>query len=127
MKYKIRVVRGAFIDSSILDNFDAKTIEKLNENDWKSIDEIIVNLKQIRKLQKQMVKHYNNVRVPWYLDGYNLENNDDYIVAFGGDDGNGGKIFEFSLKDKIAINEVISYGISKGIPKEQLDWMNIKF
>jgi hypothetical protein len=122
-KYKIRVVRGAFVDPSQLDKLGSTTIEKLERDDWQSIDEVMVNYEQINELQKNMTKHYDNINVPWYMDGYNSENKDNIIVAFGADDGEGGKVFEFKRNDQMAISEVVNYGIKKGIPKEQLDFL----
>lgn len=125
-KYKIRVVRGALIDTSVLDRFCSKIIEKLERaNEWQSIDEVVVDLEQIKELQKNMIRHYDDTAVPWCMDGYGIENKNDVIVAFGADDGEGGKIFQFARDDKKTINEVIEYGINKGIPKEQIDFMDI--
>lgn len=126
-KYKMRVVRGAFTDSSILDRFGAKTIEKLERSEWQSIDEVIVDLDQVKEMQRNMTRHYDDKDIPWYMDGYGLENENEIIVAFGADDGSGGKIFQFIKDDKNAIDEVVEYGISKGIPKEQMDFMDIDF
>lgn len=126
-KFKMRVVRGAFINSNLLDEFGSKTIEKLDRNEWLSIDEIVVDIEQIKELQKIMTRHYDDATVPWYMDGYGLEDKNDMIVAFGADDGAGGKIFHFDRNDKEAIDSVVAYGISKGIPKEQMDFMEIDF
>ena len=125
-KYRMRVVRGAFEDSAILDQLGAKTIEKI-EDEWQSIDEAVVDLEQVKKLQQNMIRHYNDPNIPWYMDGCGVEDSEDIIVAFGGDDGEGGKIFQFRADDKEAVEQVIEYGVSKGIPKEQLDFMDIKF
>ncbi len=120
------MVRGAFQNPDILNDLDAKTIEKL-DNDWISIDEVVTGLDGIRKLQQDMTRHYNDPNVPWYMGGRGVEDESDIIVAFGGDDGEGGRIFEFQADDKKAIQETISYGESKGIPTEQLDFMEVKF
>lgn len=126
-KYKIRVIKGAFVNPTILDDLGAKTIEKTERKEWVSIEELIVDSNEIRDLQKQMVKHYDDNNVPWYLDGYSVENKNDCVVAFGADDGEDGKLFKFNIKDKITVNRIIKYGMNKGIPKEQLNWMDIKF
>ena len=127
-EYKIRVIRGAFIEPNILDILGAKTIEKLeNGDDWVSIDEIIVSLDEINELQKKMVKHYSDSSVPWYLDGYKTDNKNSLIIAFGSDDGEGGKIFQFMRDNNDAIKKVVDYGISRGIPKEQLGFYKIDF
>ena len=126
-KYKMRVVRGAFVDPALLDKFSAKTIEKLERDVWVSIDEVIVTLDEIKQLQKAMIKHYDDPNVPWYMDGYEEDDKDELIVAFGADDREGGKIFQFRRSDEKAIKEVVNYGISKGIPKEQMDFYKINF
>src|SRR3990167_733100 len=125
--YKIRVVRGAFINPEILDKLCAKCIEKFDRDEWIGIDEVIINYEQIKELQKQMVKHYDDTKVPWYMDGYGTEDKDDIVVAFGADDGEGGKIFEFNRKDGETVDATIKYAISKGIPKEQLNFLEIDF
>lgn len=61
------------------------------------------------------------------MDGYAIDNKDQLIVAFGADDGEDGRIFEFSRNDAAAIEEVNAYGISKGIPKEQMDFADTDF
>ncbi len=67
-----------------------------------------------------MVRHYDDEKIPWYLDGYNINNKNDLIVAFGADDGEGGKIFQFSRYDKAALKKIIKYGKEKGIPEKEL-------
>lgn len=126
-KYKMRVVRGAFVDAGILDKLGAKTIENLERDVWISIDEVPATLEQVKEMQKQMIKHYDDANIPWYMDGYKEDNRDELIVAFGADDGEGGRIFEFGRDDKEEIQKVIDYGISKGIPKEQMDFDQIDF
>ncbi len=125
--YKMRVIRGSFVDSSLLDKLGAKTIEKLDRSEWQSIDELVVSLEQIKELQKDMTRHYDDKTIPWYMDGYSPEDKNDMIVAFGADDGEGGKVFQFRRDDKKAVEGVIEYGISKGIPREQMDFMDIDF
>ena len=48
-------------------------------------------------------------------------------MAFGADDGEGGRIFTLNKGDTNAIEEVVKYGISKGIPKEQMGFYEIDF
>ncbi len=126
-KYKMRVVRGAFIDLGFLDKLGAKTIENLGRDVWISVDEVSATLEEVRELQKQMVKHYDDPNIPWYMDGYKENDKNELVVAFGADDGEGGKVFEFRRDDKDKIKEVVDYGISKGIPKEQMDFDQIDF
>ena len=126
-KYRMRVVRGAFEDKSMLDRLEAKTIEKFERDEWESIDELVVTLDQVRELQRNMVHHFDDKFVPWYMDGEDLKDKHNIIVAFGADDGEGGKIFQFKRGDKIVTNEVVQYGINKGIPAEEMDFMDVKF
>lgn len=123
----MRVVRGAFVDPSILDKLGAKTLENLDGDEWVSIDEIVADIDQIKEMQKLMVKHYNDPNVPWYMDGYQVDDKDQIIVAFGADDGEGGKVFQFERNDKNEIKKVVDYGVSKGIPKEQMDFDRVDF
>ena len=123
----MRVVRGAFINPSILDELEAKTIESFEKDAWISIDEVSVTLRQIKELQGQMTKHYDDPNIPWYMDGYRENDKNELIVAFGADDGEGGRIFQLNRDAKNKIKEVIDYGISKGIPKEQMDFDQIDF
>ncbi len=126
-KYKIRVIRGAFVDPIELDNLEAVIIKKIDDPDWQSIDEIVITLDQVKELQKSMVKHSENDKAPWYLDGYEVDDKNKMLVAFGADDGEGGKIFIFDRSDKETINKVAEYGISKGIPAEQMGFGDIDF
>ncbi len=122
IKYKMRVVRGAFVDPSILDKLGAKTLENLDRDEWVSIDEVTADIDQIKEMQKLMVKHYDDPNVPWYMDGYLVSSKDQMIVAFGADDGEEGKIFQFRRSDENTIKKVVDYGVSKGIPKEQMNF-----
>lgn len=115
------------MDPSILDKLGAKTIESLERDVWISIDEVPATLDEIKEMQKQMVKHYDDPNIPWYMDGYKENNKNELIVAFGCDDGEGGRIFQFKRDDEDKIKEVVDYGISKGIPKEQMDFHRIDF
>lgn len=127
IRYKMRVVRGAFVDPNILDILGAKTIENLGRDAWISIDEVIATLDQVKELQKLMVKHYDDQDIPWYMDGYRENDKNELIVAFGADDGDNGKIFRFNRGDEAEIKKVIDYGMSKGIPKEEMDFHQIDF
>lgn len=69
-----------------------------------------------------MVKHYETPD-PWYMDGHATDNMDEIICAFGADDGENGRIFIFQRNDKKTYQEIIDYAISKGIPKEQVDFL----
>lgn len=115
------------MDPNILDKLGAKTIENLARDAWISIDEVPATLGQIKEMQGQMVKHYDDPNVPWYMDGYREDDKNELIVAFGADDGEGGKIFQFRRDAEDKIKEVVDYGISRGIPEEQMDFDQIDF
>jgi hypothetical protein len=125
--YKMRVIRGAFTNTDILDRLGAKMVENLEGDNWISIDEVLATLDDINEMQKSMTKHYDDPNIPWYMDGYEENNKEQMIVAFGADDGEGGKVFQFKRGDQDKIKEVADYGISKGIPKEQMDFDQIDF
>ncbi len=126
IRYKIKVVRGAFTNTDFLDIFGAKKVENFDD-EWIELDELLVNLDEVKQLQKLMVQHYNGKTDPWYMDGYEINNKNNMIVAFGADDGESGKIFLFERTNKNKIKEVQQYGISKGIPSEQMDFGDIGF
>ncbi|MEK7154170.1 MAG: hypothetical protein AAB792_01295 [Patescibacteria group bacterium] len=50
IKYKMRIVRGAFVDVGILDKLGAKTLENLGGDEWVSIDEVIADIDQIKEM-----------------------------------------------------------------------------
>ena len=125
--YKIRVIRGAFTNPKILDDLDAKTIENVDRDEWISIDEVEIGMEEIKRLQKSMTRHYDDTDIPWYMDGYERDNKDKLILAFGADDGEGGKIFTLDKSDAKAIEEAVKYGVSKGIPARQMEFYEIDF
>lgn len=125
-KYIIRVVRGAFVKPEMLDRMESQLVEKL-EGDWQSIEKVVADLEQTKELQRNMTKHYTDVKIPWYMDGRGIDSKDDMIVAFGADDGEGGKIFQFKKDDKVQLSQCVEYGVSKGIPREQMDFMEVEF
>lgn len=120
-KYKMRIVEGALTSADYIKQFSPKELEYYDEN-WKHLLEVDLTLDQIKEVQKIMVKHYEDP-VPWYMDGRAVDNKDEIICAFGADDGEGGKIFIFNRDDKKTYQEITDYAISKGIPKEQIDFL----
>ena len=127
MKYKMRVVRGAFKDQKALDELESSVIKDLGDDPWKGIEVVEVGMDQIKDLQKNMTHHFEDATVPWYMDGYAVEDKNKRVVAFGADDGEGGRIFEFPIDDQKAVDKVVRYGIGKGIPEEQMDFAEIDF
>ncbi len=124
--YKIRIVRGSLMDEKILDKFRPTTIQKFDD-EWKSVEEVLVTKSQIMELQKSMIKHYAGSVAPWYMDGYEKDNVRNVIVAFGVDDGEDGKVFTCARNDDATLKSIIAYGMSKGIPREQLDFIDVDF
>jgi hypothetical protein len=126
-RYRIRIIRGAFLNQGLLDRFSPVKIENVDDPHWISIEECIVTLLEIIMLQKDMIKHAPEDKAVWYLDGYEIANKEKLVVAFGADDGEGGKYFLLERSEKDKIREVQEYGISKGIPKGQLNFADIIF
>lgn len=124
-KYKMVVVRGSFVDIAVLDAFNPVCIEKYENDNWLGLDELVITLDEIKMLQKSMIHHYDNPKIPWYMDGHKVEDTNQMIVAFGADDGEGGRIFQFKREDELEVGKVVEYGVSKGIPKEQMDFGGI--
>jgi len=124
-KYTIRVIEGSLTNPALLNKLNRNILEELNDK-WIRIVQVNATLSEIKQIQKLMIKHYDNTNIPWYLDGYEMDNKDKIICAFGADDGNKGKIFLFNRSDKLAYKKVKDYGLSKGIPLEQLDFLDGK-
>ncbi len=127
VKYKMRVVRGAFVRPEILDTLGAQVIRTLKNDLWISIEELTVTREEIKKLQELMVRHFTDPTVPWYMDGYRTDDKEAMVVAFGVDDGEGGKAFYFRRTDEVEIKKVVDYGVSKGIPPAQMDFSQVDF
>jgi len=123
-KYSINVVEGSLIHRSVLDKFEKRVVENFGGR-WGRLFNFVATIKQIKEIQKTMIKHYET-RVPWYLDGHEVDNKDKIICAFGKDDGESGNIFLFDRSDETAYKNIQEYGISKGIPANQMDFLKIK-
>lgn len=121
-QYKMRIVEGSLADFDFLNQFFPKKLEYFDD-EWKNLLETNLTLDQIKKVQKIMVKHYEDP-VPWYMDGYALDDKNEVICAFGADDGEGGKIFIFRRDDKKSFQDVRKFALSKGIPEEQIDFLD---
>ncbi|PIR41979.1 MAG: hypothetical protein COV30_00835 [Candidatus Yanofskybacteria bacterium CG10_big_fil_rev_8_21_14_0_10_37_15] len=122
-KYVMHVVEGSLVDSNFLSQFSPKKLDYLDDKNWGYLIEVNLTLDEIKEVQKKMVKHYEGPE-PWYMDGYAIYSRDEVICAFGADDGENGKIFVFKRDDKKAFREVKTYALSKGIPEEQIDFLN---
>lgn len=122
-KYTMRIVEGSLADSTFLNKFSPKKLNYLDDENWGHLMEVNLKLDEIKEVQKKMIKHYEGPE-PWYVDGYAIDNHDEVICAFGADDGEGGKIFIFKRDDNDAFKKVETYALSKGIPKEQMDFLD---
>ena len=122
--YSMNIIKGSLLNARILNKFKPVIIEKWDdEPEWIALIRITCTLNDANHIKKQMVKHYENDKIPWYMDGWELNNMNERVVIFGYDDGSRGKVFLFNVKDKRNYNACIKYGLSKGIPKEQLDFL----
>jgi hypothetical protein len=120
----MRIVEGSLTDKSVLDGFPQKVLQKLEENEkWGNLIEVELPFDKIKEIQKKMVKHYETSD-PWYMDGFLSSDKNIIICAFGADNGEGGKIYVFNRNDKSAYEKVLNYGVSKGIPKEEMSFLD---
>lgn len=122
--YKIYLYRGALIDQEYLNGLTVKVKRTSKNPNWGDWLEIIVDKKQFRKIQENLIKHYSGPE-PWYTYGFNIEDPSKVIVGFGADDGEGGKVFEFDKKDEDSYQKMVDYGVSKGIPAWVMDFLLI--
>jgi isopentenyl-diphosphate Delta-isomerase len=122
--YTMRIVEGSLMGKSVLDGCPQKVLQKLEESEnWGNLIEVELSFEKIKEVQKEMIKHYETPD-PWYMDGFLKDDNDVIICAFGADDGEGGKICVFNRNDRDAYEKVLNYGVSKGIPKEEMSFLD---
>ena len=110
--YKGAIVGESLEDKSILKDFkvlDISVTEDLNPEDRWHIYKVEVNQDQLEKLSK-IIKPQK-----WYAHFWDENKN---IIAVFRD-----KIFTFNYDDKESWGQIVQYGISVGIPKEQLDFL----
>lgn len=120
----IRIVEGSLTDKTCLAGLDSRTIQTFDDDaSWGRLLEIKLPFEKIKDIQQYMIKHYEGPS-PWYMDGFLANDRDTVICAFGADDGEGGKTFVFHRDDQTAFQKVMSYAISKGIPKGQVDFLD---
>lgn len=123
--YTMWIVEGSIDDQKYIKKFSHTVGEDLGDLNWGHLIEAKLSIKDIKELQKHMVRHYEDL-VPWYMDGVSVDDSNIVICAFGADDGEGGKIYLFNKNDKKVYEQVIEYGVSKGIPREQMDFLETK-
>ena len=122
--YKIRLFTGSLLNPSILGNYTTKILEISSNKNWGKLVEVIVPFGEIGKIQKEMVKHYDDP-VPWYFDGESVQDEAENICGFGSDDGDGGKLFVFDKGDLETYSNILVYGINCGIPIEVMDFLGL--
>lgn len=120
----VRVVEGSLVDPSILNDYPNKVSAKLDNPNWGNLIEVEIPFGQLNLIQRSMTKHYSGP-APWYMDGWVKDDKDHVVCAFGADDGENGKVFVFRRNDKDAFGEVVKYALSKGIPKDQMDFLEV--
>jgi len=83
-------------------------LRKYKSGNW-ILDDIYVKEEQISKLSKSLADG------PWYIHLWQT-GKDEIKIIFKN------RIFEIKYSDKSTWEEAIKYGLSIGIPKEQLDF-----
>ncbi|MDO8510019.1 MAG: hypothetical protein Q7S15_00105 [bacterium] len=104
--YKGTIVKNSLADQKVLDN--VKITNSYQADDWTLVD-VLVNEKQIEKLRQSLNDG------PWYMHFWK-EGNDDVIVGYKD------KQFVIKHSEKGTWDKAVDHGLSKNIPKEQLDF-----
>ena len=108
--YRGTIVENSLRDKKVLD--ELRIIKKYQDEDW-TLHDVIVSGEKISKLSDSLVDG------PWYMDFWK-EDGSEGIIVFKD------KSFIIKSSDKSTWKEAIEYGKSKGIPEEQLDFMDNK-
>lgn len=109
-KYKGTIVEESLEDNRILNDFEIigfRISKAENPADRWHLYTVLVSLEEIALLSD------NNIKVKWYMHFWKGK---EVIAIFQG------KKFEFNFDDKTSWEPAISYGLSLGIPLEQLDF-----
>ena len=101
---------GIIIEESLKDN---KIINRLNITKVEISQELRWHMYTVRISKKEIDGLKRAVRPKWYMHFWKGKN----IVAIFKD-----KKFEFNFDDKRGRRAVVKYGMSLGIPEEQLDF-----
>lgn len=106
------MLKGTIIENSLEDKDILKKvkIEKTYQDDDWTLHNVWVGETQISELSKSIVDG------PWYIHLWK-PGKDDVIVIFKN------KTFSIKFSDKSTWVEAVAYGISLGIPREQLDFV----
>ena len=108
-KYKGVIVEESLEDNRILNDFkiiDFRISKEENPADRWHLYTVQVSKEDIVRLSK-------NIKQKWYMHFWKGRN----VIAIFKD-----KKFEFNFDDKSTWKPVVEYGLSLGIPKEQLDF-----
>jgi hypothetical protein len=109
-KYRGAIIKESLQDAKILDNIeviDIKVTDDENPADQWSIYTVLIKKEEIDQLIGQ-------IKVGWYMHFWQDRS---VIVVFKD------KKFEFNFDDQDTWGPVVKYGLSQGIPKEQLDFV----
>ena len=109
--YKGTIVEESLEDNRVLNNFEIIGFKITDEDDPKDrwhLFNVKVSESDIKKLSKYIKSG------KWYMHFW--ENN--HIIAVFKE-----RIFDFNHDDKSSWKEVVAYGLSLGIPIEQLDFV----
>jgi len=108
-EYKGIIVEESLEDSRIINDVELIKVEITSEENpterW-HLYTVMVSKEEIEKLSK-------NIKQKWYMHFWKDRN----VIAIFKDN-----IFEFNFDDKSTWEPVVNYGLSLGIPKEQLDF-----
>ncbi|HUC96493.1 MAG TPA: hypothetical protein VMR16_02385 [Candidatus Saccharimonadales bacterium] len=124
--YSVGLYEQALINKSILKDLNVKRLINRVDPRWGDFIKVDLSLRQIREIQNVLIKHYDDASIPWYLVGSDLNDKKELIVAFGADDGDGGRLFQFRKDDIDKYSEVVRYGIAKGIPESVINFLKLQ-
>lgn len=108
-KYKGTIVEESLKDNRILNDFTITSVrisKADNPADRWHLYTVLVSLEDIMRLQE-------GIKPKWYMHFWKSR---EVIAIFQG------KKFEFNFDDKSSWEPAIAYGLSIGIPQEQLDF-----
>lgn len=105
MTYVGKVIRESLTEQEMLDNLDEIANDFYSEVNW--------NISTIRATKKQIIQLSKYLKEKFY---FHFWCGDDVIVAYPN------KVFEFKHSNKKSWQPAVEYGLSLGIPKEQLDF-----
>lgn len=104
--YKATIIENSLSNKGILKKLDITKTWK--SGDW-ILRNVLLNNEQIEELSQFIEEG------PWYIHAWE-EGKDDVKVIFRD------KLFDIKYSDKSTWADAIEYGLSLGIPKEQLDF-----